>query len=311
MLDTFTLDQLRMFVAVIDEGSFSAAARRVQRVQSAVSHAMANLEAELGLVLWDRSTRVPSLTEQGRIVLQGVRKVLADVDALRRTAQGLTGGLEPAISLCVDQLFPTQALVAVCRDFAQAFPEIALKVHTETLTAVVERVLDGTCQLGVAISAVEAPTLTRHHVTSVRLVPCVAREHALARTRGRVATETLREHTQIVLSERGEGRQPDQGVLSTSTWRVADLSTKHELIRAGLGWGNLPEHMVRADLEKKRLVRVRPEAWDDRGILAPMAVVHRPDLPLGPASRWLLTHLVDACRREVRGPKRVRLKRRA
>lgn len=63
--------------------------------------------------------------------------------------------------------------------------------------------------------------------------------------------------------------------------------------------------MVRADLEKKRLVRVRPEAWDNRGILAPMAVVHRPDLPLGPASRWLLTHLVDACRREVRGPKRV------
>lgn len=89
MLDTFTLNQLRMFVAVIDEGSFSAAARRVLRVHalSAVSHAMANLEAELGLVLWDRSTRVPSLTEQGRIVLQGVRKVLADVDALRRTAQ--------------------------------------------------------------------------------------------------------------------------------------------------------------------------------------------------------------------------------
>jgi len=310
MLDTFTLDQLRMFVAVIDEGSFSAAARRVQRVQSAVSHAMANLETELELPLWDRTTRVPTLTEQGRVVLQSVRKVLADVDGLRRVVKGLAGGLEPAISLCVDQLFPVQALVAVCRDFAREFPEIALKVHTETLTTVVERVLDGTCQIGVAIASVDAPALTRHHVTSVRLVPCAAREHPLGRLRGRVATETLREHVQIVLSERGEARLSDQGVLSTLTWRVADLSTKAELIRAGLGWGNLPEHMVRADLLKKRLVRVRPEAWDDRGILAPMAVVHRPELALGPASRWLVPHLVDACRREVRGERaRVRLVR--
>lgn len=311
MLDSFTLDQLRMFVAVIDEGSFSAAARRVQRVQSAVSHAMANLEAELGVPLWDRTTRVPSLTEQGRTVLQAVRKVIADVDALRRTVQGLAEGLEPAIALCVDQLFPTAALVAVCRDFAKEFSGIALEVHTETLSTVVERVLDGSCQLGVAVATVDAPGLASHHVTSVRLVPCVAREHPLARLRGRLPTETLRDHVQIVLSERGEGRLPDQGVLSTHTWRVADLATKFELIRAGLGWGNLPEHMARGELRKGRLVRVRPEAWDVRGIDAPLAAVHRPESPLGPASRWLLQRLTEACRREVRGtPPRARLKRR-
>lgn len=310
MLDPFTLDQLRMFVAVIDEGSFSAAARRVQRVQSAVSHAMANLEAVLGIVLWDRSTRVPTLTEQGRVVLQSVRRVLADVDALRRAAHSLAEGLEPAIGLCVDQFFPTAALVAVCRDFAHKFPAIPLKVHTETLSTVVERVRDGTAQLGVAIASVETGTLTRHHVTSVRLVPCVAREHPLARIRGRVPIDALREHVQIVLSERGEAGLPDQGVLSTSTWRVADLPTKHQLIRAGLGWGSLPEHLVREELAKKRLHRVRPEAWDERGVVLPLAAVHRPEVPLGPASRWLLGCLIDACRREVRGaPARARLVR--
>ncbi len=311
MLDALTLDQLRIFVAVVDEGSFSAAARRVQRVQSAVSHAMANLEAELGLTLWDRQTRVPTLTAEGRVVLQGVRKVLADVDALRRTVQSLSGGLEPALALAVDQLFPTQALVHVCREFARAFPAIPLRVHSETLSNVVDRVLDGTCQLGVAVDAVEAPTLTRHHVTAVRLVPTVAREHPLAGHRGRVPLEVLREHTQIVLSERGEGpiqlrlsqggRLPDQGVLSVLTWRVADLTTKLALIRAGLGWGTLPLHLVREDLAKKRLVRVRPEAWDERGPVASLAVVHRPELALGPASRWLLAQLVDACRAEIRG----------
>src|SRR4051812_34386317 len=62
MLETFTLDQLRALIVVIEEGSFSAAARKLHRVQSAVSTAMANLEAQLGVPLWDRSTKVARLT---------------------------------------------------------------------------------------------------------------------------------------------------------------------------------------------------------------------------------------------------------
>lgn len=298
MLDTFTLDQLRIFVAVADEGSFSAAARRVQRVQSAVSHAMANLEGELGLVLWDRSTRVPTLTPHGLAILQSVRRVLAGVDQLRNTARGLTGGLEATLSLCIDQLFPTQGLVEVCRDFATAFPEVALEVRTETLATVVNKVRDGSCHLGVAISHFDLTGLATHHMTSVRLRPYVGQGHALATLRGKIALETLREHVQIVLSERGEERSPDQGVLSTRTWRVADLSTKAELIRAGLGWGNLPVHLVRGDAAHG-LVAIHPESWDEQGLSLPMAAVHRPELTLGPATRWLLSHLTDACRREA------------
>ncbi|MDB4928718.1 MAG: lysR, partial [Myxococcaceae bacterium] len=100
MSDPFTLDQLRALLTVAEEGSFSAAARKLRRVQSAVSSAMSNLESQLGVDLWDRSAKVPRLTAQGEAVLAGARRVCAEADALRQLAAGLAGGLEASVSLC-------------------------------------------------------------------------------------------------------------------------------------------------------------------------------------------------------------------
>src|SRR5262245_9694655 len=101
MLDPITLDQLRVLVAVDEEGSFSAAARKLRRVQSAVSTAMANLEDQLGLPLWDRTAKIAKLTDRGQSVLAASRRVLAEVDALKRLAAGMVMGVEASVSLCV------------------------------------------------------------------------------------------------------------------------------------------------------------------------------------------------------------------
>jgi len=299
MFDTITLDQLRAFVAVVEEGSFSAAARKVQRVQSAVSHAMAKLEAELGVPIWDRSEKIPKLTEQGQALLAAARGVCAQADALRRLADTLVGGLEPRVSICVDAIFPLRALVGVCQGFAREFPSVQLRVQTETLAQVATRVLDGSCHLGVGGPTANLPGLERVHLAAVRLVPVVAKEHPLARHRGRLATARLQGEVQIVLSERFEPLVPDQGVLSLQTWRVMDLGTKHELIRAGLGWGNMPEHMIRDDVREGRLVRLRPAAWGEDEHLLPLSLLSRPGFAQGPATRWLIQTLGELCLREA------------
>src|SRR5689334_8184588 len=126
MLDPITLDQLRILVAVVDAGSFSAAARKLRRVQSAVSTAMANLEHQLAIPLWDRTQRAATLTDAGKAVLASAQRVLADVDALRALTAGMTMGLEPVVSLCIDAVFPTDALIAMCTGFARQFPAVEL-----------------------------------------------------------------------------------------------------------------------------------------------------------------------------------------
>src|SRR4051794_22553370 len=215
MLTGVTLDQLRTFIAVVDEGSFSAAGRKLQRVQSAVSHAMANLEQQLGVRIWDRTSKIPSLTAEGKVLLGSARRVCSDVDALGLVAEGLVGGLEASVALALDAILPIRALVDLAREFAQAFPTVELRVYTEVLSAVSALVLAGTCQIGVIGPAAYAHGLEREPLASVRMLTVVAKKHPLAALRGRIPTAALAEYVNVVLSERGKERPTaDQAVLS-------------------------------------------------------------------------------------------------
>jgi len=299
MFDNFSLDQLRMLVAVFDLGNFSAAARHLGRVQSAVSHAMSNLERELGLEVWDRSTRVPTPTPAGEAIAQAARAVLAETDRLRRLAATLRGGAEPSLSLCFDQLFPTAATVALCRDFAARFPDVQLRVESETLSAVHERVRSGACHIGIAIIEVGGADLVARHLATFRMTPVAAVQHPVVARQaatGEILTrEDLATHVQVVLSERNADGLPDRGVLSLTTWRVADLHTKAELIRAGLGWGNMPRHAIDADLAAGTLVELQTEGMPCDGLPLAFGIVTRTDFAPGPAARWAIQHLGELC----------------
>ena len=95
MLFNITFDQLRTFIVAADEGSFSAAGRKLCRAQSVVSQALANLEAQIGVKLFDRSARYPRLTEQGRNLLAEARAVAESVEVFKARARAVSEGLEP------------------------------------------------------------------------------------------------------------------------------------------------------------------------------------------------------------------------
>ncbi len=304
MYDPVTLDQLRALDAVAVEGSFSAAARKLRRVQSAVSTAMANLEDQLGVPIFDRTTKVPSLTEEGTAVLAAARRILLEVDALKRLTAGMVSGLEAQVSLCVDALFPLPTLTDLCVRFAKAFPTVDLRVDTQVMSVVSARVLAGAATLGVVSQAGIAPGLERTPLASIRMIPLVGPKHPLAAIKGKIPQARLAEAVQIVLSERSDSGVSDQGVLSPRTWRVADLHTKHAMMRSNLGWGNLPEHLVKGDVRAGRLVVIRPEVAAPNENVLPLYLVHRAETTFGPAHRWIEAELALLCSRDLgRAPK--------
>jgi len=294
---TLTLDQLRLFLCAVEEGSFSAAGRRLDRVQSAVSQGISNLEATLGVELFDRSGQRASLTAAGRALLFDAQQVLAMVSQLRTTAAAITKQLEVEVSVVVDAILPADLLVEMCRGFQERFPSVSLRIHTEVLGAVLDRVLDGSCHLGIAgpVGTSDA-RLTRRFLTDVALVPVAGPNHSLASIDGPIRTTAARDHVQVVIGERGEAKAEDLDVLSRHTWRVADAPTKLALICAGLGWGNLPCDMVGDALRTGTLVRLHFEEWGPDPLLAPMSAIVRTDSPPGPAGQWLLQHLGELCR---------------
>lgn len=286
--DGVTLDHLRVFAAVADAGSFSAAARRIGRVQSAVSQAMASLEDAVGFKLWDRTERAVRLTERGRRLLRDARRVLGEMDRMRDAARSLRGGKRDKLTMCIDALFPPRALVSLAHAMEDAFPGLELRVVTDTLGAVGERVLRRDADVGIAGPLVAPSALERVAVGSLLLLPACAPAHPLASAKRPIPTERLRAERQIVLSERDGGASPDQAVLSDRTWRVVDLATKRELIAGGLGWGNLPAPLG-------ELVRLELEAWSDDEHRLPLALVFPPGLRARPLVRWLIGNLPHLC----------------
>jgi len=126
---------------------------------------------------------------------------------------------------------------------------------------------------------------------NVPLVTVVSPAHPLAKSRGVTSLSAIGKHVQLVLTDRtalSDGR--DFGVLSRLTWRLADLGAKHAFLRAGLGWGHMPLHMVKADLDSGALVKIRVEGVP-RAVAMPMSVVFRKDAPPGPAGRAFIAQL--------------------
>jgi DNA-binding transcriptional LysR family regulator len=285
-----TLDQLRIFLTIVDTGSFAAAARTLNRANSVISYAIANLEAQLGFPLFDReSTRKPQLTAAGRSILAEARAVSDGIAGLRAKARGLIRGLEPEVHLVVDVMLPTERLVDALTAFRDEFPTVALRLRIEALGAVTQLVLDGVAGIGISgpMPGLAAhPAVEPIRVGEVELVAVAAPKHPLAKV-GRNLHAAMREHVQLVLSDRSElTNSVNFAVVSPRTWRLSDLGAKLLLLRAGIGWGNMPVPMVRQDLDSGSLVRLDPP-----GALAftyGFEAIYRSDSPPGPAGAWLI-----------------------
>jgi DNA-binding transcriptional LysR family regulator len=291
MLDGVSLDQLRAFIAAVDEGSLSAAARKLYRVQSAVSGWVGGLEGQLGVVLFDRKARFPKLTPEGVLLLADARDVVSAVDAMKARAKLMAGGLEAELSVVIDVFFPTTTISAAAKAFAERFPLTPLRLFVEGLGAAYQPVLDERCSLGILASLpIEFPSLVSERLGEVPLVMVAAPSHPLAILHGRIPKRELAKHVQLVLTDRSDllaGR--DYGVLSPSTWRLADLSTKYAFLKDGVGWGSMPRHMVESDITEGKLV-----CLDVRTDFAlTMSAVYRASAPPGPAGRWFVDYLKD------------------
>ena len=284
---TPTLDQLNVLVQIVETGSFTAAARKMNRALSVISYTIGNLEAQLGVQLFDRATsRKPRLTEAGRVVLAEARSVVGGVDALRAKVAGMAEGIEGELHVVFDSLLSSARVVDALTAFSERFPTVRLFLHVETLGAVAHLVLGKTATIGISGQRTDdVDELHRISVGSLRMAPVAGPHHPLAS--GDQPPGAAREHVQLVVYDRSpltEGR--DFSVVASRTWRLADLCAKHMLLRGGIGWGVMPLAMVKDDLASGKLVQL------DLPELAPfdypLDAIYRADTPPGPAAAWLI-----------------------
>jgi len=292
VLDGVSLDQLRTFIAVADEKSFSAAGRRLRRAQSVVSQTIANLEGQLGVKLFDRNARLPVLTDNGRALLSDARAVVGDVDVLKARAKNLAGGFEAKLSVAVDATFPPALLTAAVAAFQREFPSTLLNFEVES-SAVVEPVFDGRCVL----SLVSSWSRLRSNVVSESLLTVsaptvVSPLHPLATFHAPIPATVLATHIQLIHMDPADVSPNRVSAIQCARfWRLSHLGAKLAFLRAGLGYGALPLHVIEPDLASGALVQIILEDAPPEGFVIAMSAIYRTDNPPGPAGRWFIERL--------------------
>ncbi len=292
MIETLTLDQLRIFIAVAEAGSFSAAARRLNRVQSAVSQSMAGLESVLGTPVFDRSGKAPKLNDAGRAILSDARRLIEGARALKAHAAEMAAGMEPELALAVDAIFPNGLLMASLKALRDTFHDLPVSVFTEGLGGPEQRLRDGLVRLALSAYAPQErrQDLESEFLTRISMIPVVAASHPLAQIEGPLTRDRLEYETQLVLTDRTPiSHNSFGGILSQKIWRFADMGARLEYLLEGFGWCNMPTHMVEGALRDGRLKQLHIAG------LAPVTlavhVMHERGRAPGRAGRWLIEDL--------------------
>lgn len=288
---SFTLEQLRAFTASAEQGSFSAAARKLGKSHSSVSELISALEIECNLQLFDRSKRNPVLTEDGQALLLESKHILWASGNLAGKALGLSEGVGAKLSLVYDDAaLPQAVLMGILETFGNKFPYIALELLQAASPDVIDLVKDGRAEIGVMLTLENVVKGVHWRgVGSAAFIRVVSPAHPLNKP-GLVTEEEFRQHRLITHTGHIHSEALKLEDVSTLIWYCDTFAAVAELVSKGLGWTGIPDHLVKDYIERGELVEImfagQPLPFNHN-----VDCIWSADKVLGNAGQWLLETL--------------------
>lgn len=281
----YSPESLEAFVQAVETGSFSAAARKLKKSQSTISSAIANLEADLGVTLFDRQSRQPVLTDQGKHILPYIQSIMAASERLNEVSVRLAGNVEPRLSFVLSDVWQTSHHESILQRFSQRFPDIEFECLIAEDEDVIDLIQIGRAHVGVLRVQPRYPvdvTVARLQV-GAEMAIYIHRQHELARLPA-VEMDTLQTVRQLSLSTFTD---PTRNKSGGPTWSSPSLLMLLEMAEQGFGWGILPRWLV--EQFGHDVLRELPVAgWPQR---IDVDVLWSNKTPPGPAGRWMIDQL--------------------
>ncbi|WP_109315616.1 LysR family transcriptional regulator [Pseudovibrio ascidiaceicola] len=286
-----SIDQLEAFVTAAELGSFSAAARRLGKAQSAVSAAISNLEIDLGSSLFDRSSYRAELTVSGVSLLDYARSILQSRQDLLVKAGALCEGAEGSLKVVFEYGTYVSEINDVFHDFDKQFPKVELHVQTSSFGDVLSRLAEESAQLGIIIE--RHPYKEGYHFRGLgfeRRISVCHKDHPLAEL-DEVRLVDLRRYRQIISETEIDrnspefSRQKGPHLLITDNPRVA-----HNMVHGGVGWAELPAQMVDDEVKAGELKELSYD-FQQNAILNKISLVWGKQQAQAPACKWLINRM--------------------
>ncbi len=260
------LRQLRYFIAIAEEGSFSRAAHRLHVSQPPLSTQIKSLEAELGVRLLERTPRGVSLSAAGAAFLEEARAVLARLDVARQQALRAARGELGVLSVGFVSIADYGVLPPALQSFRARFPAVEVQLHELTSDAQVPLLRAGRLDLGIALAPVDAPDLEFERLLREELVLAAPAAHPAARDAGAIDLRALSKESFIVpprdiapgLYDLTISYCRSFGFAPRITQQARQMQTVIGLVSSGMGFALVPasvRNLRRAGVRYRRLRR--------------------------------------------------------
>jgi len=286
----YNLEQLRMFVETANLGSFSACARQLGKVQSAVSQGIANLEIDFDRQLFDRSTRKPSLTPAGKRLLSYAQAILLQMDELDSAAQAMGRQEEALIRLAVDSALLLPSLYVVLSRFEKKFPATVIEIVSSTSLDALESIENDHADIGLTFVEFDFNRdVELGYIGALDFHPVCHPQHALAQFNEITAGDLL-PHRQV-LPRSSKGNAPTQlPLLSSKAWYCNSYAAIQSLVEQEIGWAYLPAYLVEHNIQAGKLKKMKL-AFDHKPWKLSIEMVRQKNKAMGPALAWLYDEL--------------------
>jgi DNA-binding transcriptional LysR family regulator len=262
-------------------GSYRAAAEKLFRSQPALSQAIIKLEGQLGFELFDRTGYRPVLTSTGESFYSRSKLAIASMESLELLGKHLSMDYEPVLNVVIDAICPFPEILRQLKYYSDKFPNTEINISSEALSGTLERLMDGEAELAFLATPIPNENLEVVPVDVVNMVTVVSPEMGLTIKDKTYTKEDLSDYVQIILADSGRHTEAiSVGVIEDlRRWTVRDRYTKQQLIKAGLGWGGLPEHEIRDSIKNGELAPIRVQGIDTPSII--INLTRRLDQPHG------------------------------
>jgi len=280
----WTLDQLEAFVTAVNQGSFSAAARKIGKAQSRISTAITNLEADLGFDLFDRSARLPILTPKGEDMFVEAQSVLAQCQRLQSRAMTVSMGEEISLTVAMDEAVPIPSFEHFFQTIADRFPLLKLTIINGSQDDIAQWVSEKKADIGILFHLRELPdSLDFMPIGQFHQSLVVSANHPLAAIPAPTIGE-LNRYRQLVIRDRMGKAQAKP--LSSNHWHIDSYYYITALVIRGVGWALVPEHVAKEEWYAGELKELSTEHIPD-SLLVEMGVVKRKDKGNGKVMAWM------------------------
>ncbi|WP_336981050.1 MULTISPECIES: LysR family transcriptional regulator [unclassified Cedecea] len=281
----YSPESLEAFLQAVETGSFSAAARKLKKSQSTISSAIANLEVDLGVTLFDRHARQPTLTPHGQRVLPYVQAIFAASERLDEVSVRLADNVEPRLTFVLSDMWQTAHHESILQQFSERYPDIEFECIIAEDEDVIDSLQIGRAHVGVLRVQESYPpdiTVARLQV-GAEMTIFIHRDHPLAK-QTEVRMDELHTVRQLVLKT---FVRPGKVAARGPIWSSPSLLLLLEMAEQGFGWGILPSWLVN-QFGHGVLKPLKVEGWPQN---LEVDVAWSNKTPPGPAGRWLIDRL--------------------